>query len=157
MNKTELLQALAEARAELEAVLAGVPEAEWLTPGAAGDDWTVKDVLSHLTACEAEVVTGLARVRRGKPPGKVNYTPDEIQAQNARWHAENKDRPLDRVRADFQGVRKQLIRQVESFTEQELAAPRRWLKAAGLADWVHEEIVEHEVEHARDLRAWSQR
>lgn len=157
MNKTELLQALAEARAELEAALAGVPEADWLTPGAAGDEWTVKDVLSHLAACEAEVVTGLARVRQGKPPGKVHHTPDEVQAQNARWHAEYKDRPLDRVRADFQGVRRQLLRQVEAFTEQDLAAPRRWLKGAALADWVREEIVEHDVEHARDLRAWSRR
>lgn len=154
MTKQELLGALSDARSRLEAALAGLDEARLLAPGAGGADWSVKDILSHLTACEAEVVTGLARIRRGQAPGKVAYTPAEIEAQNAAWHAEYKDRPLDRVLADFHGVRKQLLRQLEACTDKDLAVPRQGLEKQTIAVWVSGEIVEHEHEHAEHLEAW---
>ncbi len=154
MTKQELLGALSEARSRLEAALAGLDEARLVAPGAGGDDWSIKDILSHLTAWEAEIVTGLARIRRGQTPGKTDYSAAEIAAQNAAWHAENKDRPLDRVLADFHGVRKQLLRQLEAYPDKDLSAPRKGLEAQTIAAWVRDWIVEHEHEHAEHLTAW---
>lgn len=154
MTKNELLGALSESRAQLTAALAGLDETHLLAPGAGGDDWTVKDVLSHLTAWEAEVVTGLAKFRRGQSPGKTHYSQAEILAQNASWYAENKDRPLERVLADFHGVRKQLTRQLEACTEKDLSAPRKWFNNGTVEDWVRGWILEHEHEHAEHLQAW---
>ena len=153
MQPAELVAALEAARAEMETVLDGLTEAELAQPGAAGD-WAVKDVLAHITAWEAELVTGLAKVRQGRPPGKTNYTADEIQAQNTRWQAENQGRPLERVLADFRGVRKQTLRQIQALTEQELNAPRPWLRQGNLVDWVKGWGLEHEEEHARRLAEW---
>jgi uncharacterized protein (TIGR03083 family) len=123
VKTAELLKALEDARAGLEAALAGLVETQLLAADACGT-WSIKDVLAHLTACEAELVTGLSRIRHGQSPGKVLYTDAEIQAQNEKWQAENRDRPLDWVLADFRGVRRQLIRQLESLGDQDLNAPR---------------------------------
>jgi uncharacterized protein (TIGR03083 family) len=153
MKPAELAAALEAARAETEAVLDGLTEAQLTQPGAAGD-WAVKDVLAHVTAWEAELVTGLAKVRQGRLPGKTNYTPDEIQAQNTRWHAENQGRPLARVLADFRGVRKQTLRQIRALTEQDLNAPRPWLRQGTVVDWVNGWVLEHEVEHTHHLAQW---
>jgi signal transduction histidine kinase len=54
----------------LEAALAGLDETQLLAAGACGT-WSIKDVLAHLTACEAELVAGLSKARRGQSPGQV--------------------------------------------------------------------------------------
>jgi uncharacterized protein (TIGR03083 family) len=153
MTSAELVAALEAARAEMDAALAGLSDAQLTAPGAAGD-WSVKDVLSHLTAWEAELVTGLAKFRRGQSAGKTDYTSAEIQAQNTRWHAENQGRPLERVLADFRGVRKQTLRQIEALTKTDLNAPRPWLRQQTIVDWVKSWVLEHEIEHARHLAEW---
>lgn len=152
----ELSAALQATRTEMEAALAGLSAAQLGAPGAAGADWSAKDLLAHLTAWEAELVTGLAKFRNGQKPGKTDYTAAEIEAQNARWHAENRDRPAERVLADFHGVRKQLLRQIEALPAKELDAPRAWLQQKSIAHWVTAWIVEHEREHAQHLTAWRQ-
>ncbi len=48
MSKARLLENLRTKRAEWDAVLAEVPEAQMTEPGAAGK-WSVKDVIAHLT------------------------------------------------------------------------------------------------------------
>ncbi|MBP7693159.1 MAG: DinB family protein [Anaerolineales bacterium] len=153
MLPTDLAAALTAARAAMETALAGLPDAHYLTPGAAGP-WTVKDVLAHLTHWEVDLVTSLAKFRRGQSPGKTIYTTAEINAQNARWHTESQARSLSQVQADYHGVRKQTIRQVEALTEPDLNAPRAWLKQDTIRHWVLAWVVEHEQEHAQHLTEW---
>lgn len=153
MTPAELSAALEAVRDEMETVLAGLTETQLTQPGALGD-WTVSEVLAHITAWEAELVTGLAKVRQGKPPGKTDYTSAEIEAQNARWRAENRGRPLERVLADFRGVRRQTIRQIESVSDKDLNAPRPWLRQSSMVDWVKTWVLEHEEEHVRHLAEW---
>ena len=122
---------------------------------AAGDTLALHpEALAHLTGWEVELVTNLAKFRRGQKPGKTNYTPAEINAQNARWQAESQSRSLVQVRADYQGVRKQTIRQVEALSAAELDAPRAWLGQASIRQWVLTWVVEHEQEHAHLLTEW---
>ena len=156
MKIAELLKALEDARAGLEAALAGLDETQLLAADTHGT-WSIKDVLTHLTACEAELVTGLSKIRRGQSPGKVQYTDAEIQAQNEAWQAEYRDRPLDRVLADFRGVRRQLVRQLEALDDQALNAPRPWFQKRTIADWVQDEIMAHDRAHAADLAEWRRR
>lgn len=155
MTRDELLNAFKEARARMEAALAGLSEEQLTRPGLEGE-WSVQDVLSHLTAWEAELVTGLARLRRGQKPGKTRWTTAEINEQNAKWYAENKGRPLERVLADFHGVRKQSLRQVEALTDSDLAEPRAFLNQATLADWALTWVIEHETEHAHRIAEWKE-
>ena len=56
--------------------------------------------------------------------------------------------------ADFRGVRRQLIRQLEALSDQDLNAPRPWFQKRTIADWVQDEVVAHDREHAGELGEW---
>lgn len=153
MNLKELTQALKESRASIDALIKTLSTAELEQPGALGPQWSIKDVLSHLTACEAEIVTHLAKARSGKPPTKIDYTDAEIEAQNARWFEANRDRALDRVLADFQGVRRQLQRQIDGYADAGLKSRPAWLKGKTVAEYVIGEVLEHDREHLAALQS----
>jgi hypothetical protein len=155
MKKSDLLAALKAEREQLLKILEGLPDEAYLEPGVVGDDWTLKDLLSHLTAWESELVTLVAFTRRGQRP-KIEMGNRDVETLNAKWHAAFKDRPLDRVLADFHGVRQQTLRQVESLTDEQLAESKKypWLKEAPLWKWIAEDSFEHDREHAEDVRKW---
>lgn len=155
MDRIELLKLMQESRAELDAALAGLSEAQMVDPGVM-DDWSVKDILAHFTAWEAEAVTLLAQARAGKQPRAV-HSAQEIDDLNARWHKENKHRSLERVLADHAGVRKQMLRQLAGCSDQDLNQPRPWLKGKALVEWVKTDTFEHEAEHLAHIREWKQR
>jgi len=157
MDKKTLFEALQRSRERLLRAIEGL-EPDLLTqPGAVGI-WSVKDVLAHLAMWEAETVTLLYQMRQGIKPSTLHFKSFDTDRQNALWHEKSKDRPWERVWADFQGVRVQTLRRLEAFTEPELSAPTRfpWLRK-GLADFVYEWVVQHEEEHAADLEAWRRR
>jgi uncharacterized protein (TIGR03083 family) len=156
MTREELLQALRASRAQIEAALAGLADAQLTEPGALGE-WSVKDILSHLTAWEAEAVTALAKVKRGLKPGKIPWAQAEVDALNAKWYKENKRRPLDRVLADFRGVRAQTLKLVESFSDEDLAAPRPWFDNGTLVELIKAETFEHEAEHLPHILEWKRK
>jgi len=60
------------------------------------------------------------------------------------------------VLADFHGVRKQTVKQVESFSDEELNDPKlyKWLKDSPLWKWIANETFEHEAEHAEQIIQW---
>lgn len=153
MNHSDLLQALAASRPEVDAALAGLTDEQLIESGVLGD-WTVKDVLAHLTAWEVELVTALGKLARGQTPKPVGETDAETDALNAKWHTDYPARPLDRVLADYRSVRPQTIRQVERLTDADLTAPRQWLKGGALHDMILSETIEHDAEHLPHIRAW---
>lgn len=153
MKRTELLTQLIRIRAELQSLLDDLGENHMLQPGAAGD-WSVRDVLAHITACEVEVLTNLGKVKRGAKPGPTALTPAAIEKQNQVWHNEMKDRPLRSVLADFDGARKQTLRVLEALSDADAAKPADWLQGRSLVDYFVGEVLTHEREHLEQLREW---
>jgi uncharacterized protein (TIGR03083 family) len=153
MNKPALLSSLATSRQQLLAAIDGLSDEELTQPGAM-DDWSVKDLLSHLTAWEAELVKLLAQLRTSKRPAYFDL--GNVDDLNAKWHKETKKRPLDRVLADFEGVRKQTLRRLESYSNEELTDPKKykWFDGRPLWRWVAAETFEHEAEHAEQIKQW---
>lgn len=125
-----------------------------LTPAhTLANGWSVAETLSALTAWQAEIVTALAKVRLGQTPRLPARTPAQAQARTAEWLAEYRQRPFDRVLADFTGVHTQLLRQLEAVTEADLNAPRRWLDGQSLRAWVTREAVDQVNAYAAQLEA----
>jgi hypothetical protein len=153
MTKAELLAALQDARAKMEAAMEGLTEAQMVDPGVVGD-WSVKDVLSHITAWEAELVTALAKAKRGLSPQLQSWSQSDIDALNAKWHKEHKNRALDQVLEDFRGVRQQTLRHLEALTDEELAETKPWLRGTRLFEFIQGDTFEHDLEHAEHIRAW---
>jgi hypothetical protein len=153
MNRAELLAAMRATRAQLDAALAGMSPEQLTLPGAVGE-WSVKDVLAHLTACEVELLTNLFKAQRRQKPGKMDLSDAEVEAQNQKWYREYQDRPLQSVLADFEGVHRQGLRVVEGLSEAALAEPAPWDRGKSLGYYFQDWIVDHEAEHLPELLAW---
>lgn len=144
-------------RERLEAALACVPR-ERLESADGEGGWSVKDVLSHLTVRQSRLITLLFQVERG---GRVQLiepgSATARQAQNEADCEELKDRPLERVQADFRGVHVQLLKRVQNlagsgggfFDVRRHAA----LGGRSLADYVREQSLVHEEEHRLQIEA----
>ena len=156
MNKDEILTELDASRKGLLDAMDGLTPAQLLEHGVV-DEWSVRDVLQHLSLWEAELVRLLAHVEQGRrPTGEALSLHPDFAAINARWQAETRGRPLERVLEDFHGVRRQTLRWVERLSNDDLTRPRSetWLHGNPLWRWIADYASEHESEHTHQIRAW---
>jgi hypothetical protein len=155
MTKSEILTALNEGRERfLEAIEDLTPD-QMKETGVVGE-WSVKDILVHLTRWEAELVKLLWQASQGQKPTSAHFSSSSVDDLNARWYQESRSRPLERILEDFHGVRAQTVRRVEDFSDEDLTDPKRylWLKDAPLWEWIAGDSFEHEAEHGAQIRAW---
>ncbi|HET7009920.1 MAG TPA: DinB family protein [Anaerolineales bacterium] len=156
MNKRELLAELEASRGELLAAIEGLSPEEMLEPGAVGA-WSVRDVLQHVSMWEAELVKLLSHVEQGRKPSGERWSGSiDLDTLNAKWHAETKDRPLEDVLADFQAVRRQMLRRMEALSDDDVTKvkPLKWLRGRPLWQWISEDTSEHDREHAGQIASW---
>lgn len=160
MNKPELLTALRKSHEDFLQAIEGLTEEEMNEPGVNGD-WSVKDILSHLTRWEAELVKLLWQTSQGITPSglAISATSEEVDELNARWVQEDRERSLSQVLEDLHGVRKQTIRRVEALSEEDLTDAKRyaWLGEVPLWKWIAIESYEHEAEHLSQIQAWREK
>jgi hypothetical protein len=156
VSKTQLLEDLQTENKGWEALLAEIGEAR-MTQRGVTPDWSVKDVVAHMTGWRRRTVARLQAAARGEPepaplwPAHLQ-TDDDI---NAWIYAQNKDRPLADVLADSRQTIAQLSEAIKALPEADLANPNRFawtegnaLRASGLFSHLHDE-------HEADLRAWA--
>lgn len=155
MTKEELIDRLEDSRDEFLDLLDQVPDEEMEIPGAAGE-WSVKNLLAHLNAWEAELIKLLFQAKQGLKPSSTHFSGQNVDEINARWQAESQNRDLERIFSDFQGIRKQTVRRVSAFTDKELNDTQRyrWQQGRPLWQWIAADTYEHEQEHAEQLGAW---
>ena len=155
MTKDEIFDALEDERENFLDAIDGLSDEELQLPGVVGD-WSIKDIMIHLSAWEAEMVKLLWQAKQGQPPSNPDWTEEQVDQLNQEWFEAYHARPLDRVMADFIAVRKQTSRRVEAFTDKDLNDPQRfsWLKGRPLWVWVAQDSFEHEAEHTAQIRAW---
>lgn len=158
MTKDEILDALEDERENLIDAIDGLSDLELLEAGVV-EDWSIKDILAHLSAWEAELVKLLWQVRQGQPPSGIYASGVSIDEVNAVWSQAAGSRPLERVMDDFISVRKQTVRRVQPFSDAELTDPQRWpwLKGRPLWEWIATDSFQHEAEHAAQIKAWRSR
>jgi hypothetical protein len=156
LTKQGIRSALESSREALLDTIDGLTPEQLLQPKAVGE-WSLRDILQHLSLWEAELVRLLAHVDQGRRAVGQSFVPNpDFDSLNARWHAETKDRPLERVLEDFHGVRRQTLRWLGEFSDDDLTRIRReaWLHNQSLARWIAEYSYEHEQEHTLAIRAW---
>lgn len=156
MSKKALLDEVRAARAGFLSAIEGLTEDEMLRPGVEGI-WSVKDILAHLIAWEAELVTALNHKlspARHAAPSVVLI--DDIDEWNMEQYHQNANRPLDVLLPDFHGVHKHLLLAIEALDERTLEDPLRfeWMEGEPLAYLIRETATWHEQEHAESIRTW---
>jgi hypothetical protein len=148
MTKDELIDNMEKSRENFLELLEDLDDTameELLTQ----DQWSIKDILAHLARWEAELVKLLWQLRQGQRPTTVHFMGETVDEKNSRWKEEDRSRSLERILADFHGVRNQTIRRLEAFTDHELSDANRypWLNGKALWEWVAADSYEHETEH----------
>ncbi len=154
MNKLELLTKLEIAHEEFLDLIEDLDETELTAPGVC-EEWSCKDIMSHLSHWEAELIRLLWQAKQGMKPGTAHFTAKgKLDEVNQIWANEARTRPLSRVIEDFHAVRAQTILRVEEFSELELTNPTQypWLDGNPLCNWIENDSFGHESDHATDLQ-----
>ena len=155
MNKNELLTLLEESRERFLDVLENLPQEQWVVPGVVGE-WSIKDILAHLSRWEAELVKLLWQARQGIKPTTMHFSQVNVDETNRLWFIEARSRSLEHVLEDFHAVRNQTLLRAETFSDKELTDPKKypWLASRALWDWVVGDSSDHETEHAEQIASW---
>ena len=156
MTKDELLAELRASRNQLEAALEGLEPEDFVVAGVM-DSWTLKDLLAHLNRWEGECVTMLFDLLQGRKPSRASVQGmDWVDQLNATWHEQDSLRALPLVLGDFRGLRKQTLRRVEQFSQDDLTEVGRYqhLGEDPLWRWIAVDTYEHEQEHLAAIQAW---
>lgn len=153
MNKTQLLDLIQTARADFEALLAGIPEA-WMTePGVEGQ-WSIKDLIAHIAWGERESL-GVAQAH-ALVGSELWRLPED--ARNAAVFEQNRSRELREVLADSRRVFQQYLEAIAALSEEDLNDPSRF--DAMPDDWRPWRILydpRHYQGHAASIRVWAER
>lgn len=160
-TKAGLLAEIEDTHAALEATLARIPSERMTAPEVAGD-WSVKDVLAHIAVWRSRAITRLFKAEQGQPPKldvppSIKQLPNWVDVLNAQDYETQKDRPLERVQADFSGSHLQLVKRLRAWRDEPaLFDPKRYpaLNGSALADMIWADSAEHEAEHRAQLEAW---
>ena len=158
MTKDEILDALEDTReATLEAI-EGLTD-EVMQESSVIDEWSVKDILFHISMWGAELVKLLWQASQGQESTSLLTSDASVEKVNAGWQAKSHERSLELTLEDFHSVRKQTSRRVEAFSDEDLNNPQRytWLQGQPLWEWIAGDSYEHEAEHAAQIREWRQR
>ena len=119
MNKSDLLNWLQEEYQQWEALLDQVGSTRMEQPGVNGD-WSMKDIVAHLTGWQPRVNASLQAAGRGEseppPPWPAHLqTDDEI---NACIHESYRERSLSGVLDEMQQVHQQILAVVEGLLDE---------------------------------------
>ena len=155
MDQETIITELIRSRKEFLDLLDGISQDGMEKPGVI-EQWSLKDLLVHLTRWEAECIKLLWQAKGGNQPTTVHFIPDGADAINERWYQESKSRPMEVVWKDFLAVREQTLRRIKEFSERELNDRQyyKWLKGRALWEWIAEDSYIHEAEHANSIRDW---
>jgi hypothetical protein len=156
MNKSELLNGFREEYRQWEELLDQIGPERMDQPGAAAD-WSIKDIVAHLTGWRRRTVARLQAAQRGDPEPPLPWpahlqTDDEI---NAWIYETNRGRSVRDVLDDSDQVFQQLLTAIEGLPDEVLSNPARhlpWLEAESIKP--RDFFGHFHEEHEADMRAW---
>ncbi len=154
MTKDELVDKIETEWNNLQAALDGLTEEQMHQPGVVGE-WSVKDILAHITAWQTRLITTLFKAEKGFTP-ETTETGPTVDQLNEQLYREMKDRAFDQVWDDLDSSYYQLLIRLEGWKEKDLFDPRKfqWMKGQPFADYIAGDSYEHYAEHAAQIREW---
>ncbi len=157
MTKSEIMKLIQSGREALERVLAGLSEGQMTQPGVE-NDWSVKDIMAHITDWERRMVGWIDDSLHGEVPQRPapGMTWDNLDQLNEQIYLSNRDRDLRDVSADFHRSYENALASVEALTEEDLTDPQRFAWREGTPLWhlVAANMWEHYQEHRESIEKW---
>ena len=159
LTTAQLLEAMRTARSNWEALLAEVGEARLTEPGVEGD-WSLKDIIAHITYFETWAADNVMAFRRGEPRPQSEYEGLDVDEENARIYERIRAKSLPQVLQESQISFQRSIEAVQGLRDEDLYDPK--FTRVRDADWTVFDLVEgdtfaHYNDHIKSVRAWLDR
>ena len=159
LTTTQLLEVMRTARSNWEALLAEVGEARLTEPGVEGD-WSLKDIIAHITYFETWAADNVMAFRRGEPRPQSEYKGLEMDERNARIYERIRAKSLDQVLQESHVSFQRSIEAVHGLRDEDLYDPE--FTRVPDADWTVFDLIEgdtfeHYHDHITSVRAWLDR
>lgn len=161
MTKQEFLRTMRSERARWQALLALAGERQALAPGAAGD-WSLKDVIVHVTAYERGLVKWLEAASCGELCQFPDLDHPDLAYRNALIWERGRRQSLSEVRPEAGRVFGRLYELVETLDEGAFTDPvvtewfvrPRWGERRALWECIADDSYRHYRQHIPGIRAW---
>jgi hypothetical protein len=148
MNRQQLLARMESAWAALQAAYAGLAESRMLTPGVAGE-WSVKDMLAHVSTWEDEALKYLPLIAEGGTPPRYASV-GGLDAFNAKTAEAKRAMSLAEVLRQLRETHETLLAYLERVPEEYIATETRFRHRLRLDTYSHYAL------HTRMIREWRQ-
>lgn len=147
MNRSQLLKRLDKAWEAFKDSYAGLSEDELMRPGVTGD-WSVRDMIAHVTWWEEEALTHLPLILEGGKPPRYSVTYGGIDAFNAQRTEQNSTLSLAEVLRQQDDTHRRLVEYLLIVPEDQLSQETRFRHRLRLDTYSHYPI------HAEAIRNW---
>lgn len=144
---TKLLDKLDAAWMEFRESYTGLPDDRLLEPGVTGE-WSVRDLIAHVTWWEEEALKHLPLILEGGRPPRYSVTYGGIDAFNALMTARRRDLSLAEVRSQFEETHRRLVAYLRSLPSERVTGDARFRRRLRLDTYGHYPI------HTADIRRW---
>jgi uncharacterized protein (TIGR03083 family) len=136
--------------ADFHASCAGLDDETLLIPGVCGD-WSIRDLIAHVTWWDAEAIAHLPTVLAGGTPPRYSVLYGGIDAFNAMKTKEKRGLSLAEVRAEAEATHARLIEYLRGVPPGSLTGNSTFTHRLRLDTYGHYPI------HAADIRRWRER
>jgi hypothetical protein len=147
MNRSQLINRIDSAWTIFNASYAGLSDAEMMEPGVTGD-WSVKDVIAHVTWWEEEALTHLPTILAGEKPQRYSVKYGGINAFNAQMAEQKKDLPLAEVLRWHKDTHRRLLDLVETAPEEHI------IRETPFRHRLRLDTYSHYREHTAAIQEW---
>jgi hypothetical protein len=147
MDRAGLLRRLEQRWSAFRESYAGLSEAEMTEPGVAGE-WSVKDVIAHVTTWEEESLKHLPHILAGGRPPRYSVTYGGIGAFNAQTAERKRGLSLAEVLRQRDETHRRLVEFIQGTHEEDFARETRCRRRLRL------DTYGHYARHAEAIRQW---
>lgn len=148
--KQQLLKQLDRAWSALKASYDGLPDARLMEPGVMGN-WSVKDILAHVTTWEEEALKYLPLILQGRRSPRYKDLYGGIDAFNALMTEQKRGFSLSEVLGQLDETHRQFVEYVSSAPEEQFTWETRFRRRLRMDTYSHYPL------HARAIREWRER
>jgi hypothetical protein len=148
MKKHQVFQKLEQAWTALTESYAGMSEARLLEPGVMGE-WSVKDILAHVTTWEEEALKYLPLILTGgRPPRYIQF--GGIDTFNAQMAEQKRGMALSEVLRQLEETHQRLLNYLQSVPEEHFTRETPFRHRLRLDTYSHYPL------HARAIQQWQE-
>lgn len=147
MDRLQLLKRLDRAWQAFQESYAGLSDAQLLEPGVMGD-WSVRDIIAHVTWWEEEALTHLPLILAGGKPLRYSVKYGGIDAFNAQMTELKRHLSLSEVLRQQDDTHRRLIEFIQNVPEDQFIQETRFRHRLRLDTYSHYPL------HAEAIREW---